>query len=225
MFCLGRKPAKFDPKVPKIMELNLRSDVLPSISDEWKNVQYWPLLKNDVIGDCTIAGVGHVIEYWNYVGKLSLPTMTDLEAEVQYQILGQYVPGDANTDNGCVELDVLNYFKTHGIMAGSQIVHLNRFLSVPHNDLQQIKSAIHHLGNCYFGYELPSNAASQTNLWDIDLSAQIEGGHAINAIGYDDNQQLLYVVSWGEVVPVTYDFHQKYCEESWSLYSDARVNR
>jgi len=225
MFCLGRKPAQFDPKIPKFRELQLKVDLLPAISSEWQQVQYWPLLQNDVLGDCTIAGVGHVIEYWNFVGKLSLPTMTDLEAEVQYQILGQYIPDDPSTDNGCVELDVLNYFKTHGIMAGSQIVKLNKFLSVPATDLHQIKSAIHHLGNCYLGYNLPDNAASQTNLWDIDPTSQIEGGHAINAVGYDDNQSLLYIVSWGTIVPVTYDFHMKYCEEAWSLYSDAWVNR
>jgi hypothetical protein len=224
MYCLGRNAAKFDPSVPKLMELKLSLDVLPPISDEWKKVQYWPLLKNDSLGDCTIAGVGHVIEYWNYVGKLNLPTMTDSEAQVQYEILGHYVPGDDKTDNGCVELDVLNYFQNHGIMAASQIVKLDKFLSVPATDLNQVKSAIHHLGNCYFGYNLPSNAL-QTNLWNIDTTATIEGGHAINAVGYDDSQNLLYIVSWGEVIPVTYDFHQKYCEEAWSLYSDVWVNR
>lgn len=223
MYCLGRNAAKFDPKVPKIMELKL-NDVLPVISDDWKKVQYWPMLKNDVIGNCTIASAGHIIEYWNYVGNLSLPTMTDLEAEIIYSICGGYKPGDATTDNGCIELDVLNYFQNHGIMAASQLVSLTKFLSVPATSLTQLKSSIHHLGNCYLGYNLPSNAL-QTNLWSVDQTATIEGGHAIPAVGYDDEQKLIYIVSWGEVVPVTYDFHLKYCEEAWSLYSDSWVNR
>lgn len=225
MFCLGRNPAQFDLNVPKLMELKLNIDILPAISDSWKKIQYWPMLMNDQIGNCTIASAGHIIEYWNYVGNLFLPTMTDLEAEVIYSIIGKYVSGNPSTDNGCVELDVLNYFQSHGVMAASKIVSLTKFLSVPRTDLQQIKSSIYHLGNCYLGYNLPSNAASQTDLWSVDPNAQIEGGHAIPAVGYDDTQNLLYVVSWGTIVPVTYDFHVKYCEEAWSLYSDAWVNR
>lgn len=224
MYCLGRNTAKFDASVPHLMSLSLNVETLPVVSDEFKKVQYWPLLKNDVLGDCTIASAGHIIEYWNYVGKLSLPTMTDLEAEIIYSICSGYIPGDDTTDNGCVELDVLKYFKTHGIMAASKIVNLTKFLSVPKNDLTQLKSSIHHLGNCYLGYNLPSNAL-QTNLWSIDSNSTIEGGHAIPAVGYDDNQKLIYIVSWGEVVPVTYDFHEKYCEEAWALYSDAWINR
>ena len=216
---LGRQPAKFDNTVPKLRSLALKTNIVPQILDKWKMVQYWPMLLNDLIGNCTIVAGGHVIEYWNIVGGLRLPTMTDLEAKVQYEICGNYVDGDPSTDNGCVELDVLNYFQGHGIMAASQIVNLSKFVSVTPTDLVQIKQAIYHLGNCYLGYNLPNNAI-QTNLWTIDPNAQIAGGHAVNAVGYDDTQNLLYVVSWGCVVPVTYDFHNKYCEEAWSLYSN-----
>lgn len=218
MFCLGRKPAQFDPNVPKLMELNLDQTKVPASSTLYTKVKYWPMLMNDQIGDCTVAAVGHVIEYWNTVGRLSLPTMTDAEAETAYEILGHYIPGDQSTDNGCVELDVLNYFKNHGIMAASQNYKLTKFLATPARSLSQIKASIFHLGNCYFGYNLPDNAL-QTTLWTVDPNAQIAGGHAINAVGYDDSKSLLYVVSWGTVVPVTYDFHQRYCEEAWSLYS------
>lgn len=224
MFCLGRQPAKFDPSVPKLMSLSLSETVVPTILDDWKTIQYWPMLLNDQLGTCTIASVGHTIEYWNIIGKLTLPVMTDLEAEVFYQINGHYIPGDASTDNGCILLDVLNYFQGHGMMAASQNYKVNKFLSVERNDLTQIKSSVFHLGNCYLGLNFPSNAL-QTNLWTIDPNATAAGGHCVNVVGFDDTQNLLYVVSWGTIVPMTYDFFIKYCDEAWSLYSDDWVNR
>lgn len=224
MLKLGRKPAQFDPNVPKLMSLALDASVVPSVSSDYTKVKFWPMLLNDQLGDCTIAGVGHVIEYWNTVGHMSLPTMTNSEALSYYETIGGYDPKDPSTDQGCVELDVLKYFEKHGIMAASQLIKLTKFLSVPATNLTQIKSAVYHLGNCYFGYDLPSNAL-QTTLWDIDPNATIEGGHCINCVGYDDSKSLLYVVSWGTVVPVTYDFHKKYCEEAWALYSADWVAR
>lgn len=218
MFKLGRKPAQFDPNVPELMSLHLDSSVVPPTCLDWQKVKSWPMLLNDQLGDCTIAAVGHVIEYWNCIGHMSLPTMTNEEALTYYKILGHYVPGEPETDGGCVELDVLNYFKSHGFMAASELVKLTKFLSLPLNSITQIKSSVYHLGNAYFGYNLPTNA-TQTTLWTIDPTAEIEGGHAINCVGYDDSKELLYVVSWGTVVPVTYAFHNMYCEEAWSLYS------
>lgn len=222
---LGRQPAVFDPSIPMLGSLSLKVHLTqtPSISDKWKTIQYWPMLMNDQIGNCTIAGCGHVIEYWKIIGGLSLITMTDQEALVQYEICGNYDPKNPATDQGCVELNVLNYFQSHGIMAGSNLLALSNFVNVQHDDLNQIKSSIVNLGNCYLGYNLPSNAL-QTVLWSVDPTSTIEGGHCINAVGFDDSQSLLYVVSWGEVIPVTYDFHIKYCEEAWSLYNQEWIN-
>jgi hypothetical protein len=226
---LGRQPAKFDASVPMLASINLKVTKLPSVSDKWKAISYWPMLRNDIIGNCTIAGAGHVIEYWKIVAGLSLITMTDLEAQVQYEILGGYDPkqtkanGSNPTDQGCIELNVLQYFQTHGIMAGSKLHPLIKFVNVPTINLDQIKSSIINLGNCYLGYNLPTNAI-QTTLWDIDPTATIEGGHCVNAVGFDDSLNLLYVVSWGTIVPVTYNFHNKYCEEAWSLYNQAWID-
>jgi len=94
---------------------------------------------------------------------MSYPTMTDLEAEAFYSIIGGYDPTNPATDNGCVELNVLNYFQNNGIMVASQNYKLDKFVSLTPTDLTQIKSAVYHLGNCYIGLNLP-NSAMQTNL-------------------------------------------------------------
>lgn len=215
---LGRKAAVRDLTVPHLHTVLPATAIVPTKSERYTQVKTWPMLMNDQLGDCTIAGVGHILEYWNVVAHKNPATMTDPEAEEAYEIIGGYIPGNASTDNGCVEVDVLKYFKNHGILAAGKLHKISNYLFVSPKNLNQVKQSIYHLGNCYFGYNLPSNAM-QTTLWSVDPNAQIEGGHAINAVGYDDEKKLLYIVSWGEVVPVTYDFHQTYCEEAWSLYS------
>jgi hypothetical protein len=215
---LGKKTAQFSDTAPKLGSLLFGDNISP-VYDLYKKINYWPMLMNDQVGNCTIAGCGHVIEFMKVVFENNLPTMTDLEALVQYEIIGGYKLGDASTDQGCVELNVLQYFEDHGIMAGSQKINLTKFISVDQNSIQEVKKSVFHLGNCYLGLTLPSNAM-QTKLWTIDSTATIEGGHCVNVVGYDDNQSLLYIVSWGTVIPMTYDFFAKYTEESWSLFSN-----
>lgn len=215
---LGKQPAQFSDSAPKLGSL-LFGDNIPKTYDLYKKIQYWPMLMNDQVGDCTIAGTGHVIEFLKVVFENNLPTMTDLEALVQYEILGGYKLGDITTDNGCVEVSVLQYFQDHGIMAGSQKINLTKFISVDHTAIGEIKKSVFHLGNCYIGLQLPSNAI-QTQLWTVDKTATNEGGHCVNVVGYDDNQNLFYIVSWGTVIPMTYDFFTTYVDESWSLYSN-----
>lgn len=221
---LGKNPAKFDSTVPHLLSLSLDTSIVPQTLEEYKKIQYWPVLLNDQIGDCTIAGIGHIIQYWNTVGKLSFPVMTDLEANTFYQIIGGYIPGNTATDNGCVELDVLNYFNTNGIMAASQLIKIDKFLSLTPSNIEQIKASVFHLGNCYIGLNLPQSAL-QTTSWDVVPNSPVAGGHAVCVVGYDDTKQVLYIVSWGCVIPMSYQFLTTYCDESWSLYSTDWINK
>ena len=214
---LGRLPAKFDPNVRKLRDLALAPP--PPVELRFQQVGSWPMYANDSVGDCTIAAVGHVIEYWNVVGKTGKPNPANSQVLAVYEQLSGYVPGDEATDTGLNELDVLNWWKANGMPSGCDTIKLTDFLATPAHDLTQLKQSIHNLGSAYLGYDMPSNAI-QTTLWDVKPGAEIVGGHAIPAVGYDDNKGLIYVVSWGAVVPVTYAFHQKYCEEAWSCYSD-----
>ena len=49
--------------------------------------------------------------------------------------------------------------------------------------------------------------------------AKIEGGHCVNIVGYDDPNSLLFIVSWGQAIGMTYNFFKTYAEEAWTLYS------
>jgi hypothetical protein len=46
----------------------------------------------------------------------------------------------------------------------------------------------------------------------------IDGGHCVMVAGFDADW--LYVISWGEVIRVSWDFWDAYCEEAWAVISE-----
>jgi len=214
---LGRLAAQFDPLVPKLGNLIKAPSPLPDTEFRYRQVQYWPMLLNDQVGDCTVAGIGHIWEYWRMIATKSPYVMTDLEALAHYSAIVGYDPKNPNTDTGAVELDVLNYFKNVTMIA-SQPVQLLRFIAISSLAIDDVRYSIHNLGNCYIGINMPDSAMN-FNTWDVVPGAKIIGGHCVNVVGFDHPNQLLFVVSWGQVIPMTYNFFQTYCEEAWSLYS------
>src|SRR5260221_6384035 len=95
---------------------------VPPVFNAWENSLQapWQVLKNDVLGDCTCAAVGHMIMNWTS-NTGSLVTPTDDQIVKAYSAVSGYVPSNESTDNGAVELDVLNYWKSTGI-AGHKIL-------------------------------------------------------------------------------------------------------
>lgn len=219
---LGRLAAQFDPAVPQMHQMFLKAPA-PTTPTEFrfKTVQYWPMLLNDQIGDCTVAGIGHIGEYWKFIGVSSPYVMTDAEALDHYKAItgfdGNMTINPNPTDTGAVELNVLQYFSQIRMVA-SQPFQLSKFINIQTLDIEEICYSIQNLGNCYFGVNLPSNALS-VQTWDVVPGTKVVGGHCINGVGFDKPNQLIYIVSWGQVIPVTFRFMQAYLEEAWTLYS------
>lgn len=221
---LGRLPAQFDPSVPDLLSLHLRATPpLPATEMRWKTVLNWPMLLNDQLGDCTIAGIGHAYQYWDVItsantnGNTNVIVMTDDQALADYEVCGNYDPANPATDGGCVCLDVLKYFSQPRAIGNTQKT-LTKFVSVPLNNIEQLKFSIHALGNCYLGINLPTNAET-LDTWDVVKGSPIAGGHCVTCVGYDDPNSLIYLVTWGAVIGMTYNFYNTYVEEAWSLYS------
>ena len=64
------------------------------------------LLGNDVLGDCTSAGIGNHIRATSALGGFQTD-ITTAQAVAFYSLSTGYVPGNPGTDNGGVEVDVL----------------------------------------------------------------------------------------------------------------------
>ena len=84
---LGRLPVVEDVRTFKLGNY-LDDSQLPKIPDSYiwnTGIKQWGIMKNDEIGDCTVAAAGHLIMGWsNDVGK-SVESKKDIPTEVDKQ--------------------------------------------------------------------------------------------------------------------------------------------
>lgn len=190
------------------------------------------MMANDTIGDCTCAAAGHMIECWTAnLGDAFTPT--NAQITTAYSAVSGYVVGNSATDNGAVELDVLNYWRKQGI-GGHKIdayaaLDLNNGAHDDERSRQEVqecvKQAIALFGGAYIGLALPLSAQQQT-VWDVpSLWSRLRnqdapgswGGHAVPVLAYDASG--LTCITWGAKKRMTWEFFARYCDEAYAPLS------
>ena len=171
------------------------------------------MMLNDTYGDCTVAGVGHVIVAANADVDASDVVPTDDEIKTQYFAL------TGGQDSGCVEADVLKAWYTTGLFGGT-----NKIAGYVPCDktLKEMHCSIAMYGASYVGVQLPESAQEQFGNgqpWTVVPGSPIEGGHCIIFVGYD--QKYLYAVTWGGIVAVSYPWWHAYGDEAWAVIPQA----
>ena len=220
---LGRKARKIDSRTLKLARYFLPA--LPALPDsrDWSGGQTdWGMMCNDRLGCCTIAGAGHALQVWSKNASAEV-TIPDSAIEAAYQSWDGYVPGDSSTDNGGIELDVLNDWRRAGL-AG----HLLRgYASVRPSNLPEVCQAINLLGGVYIGISLPLSAQDQ-DVWDVTVPSDGSGapgswgGHCVFVVGYD--QQSFTCITWGALKKMTRNFWLEYCDETYVLFGQDWIN-
>lgn len=222
MIKLGRKAIKTDSRTLKLSRyLEAGLPPAPPSRDWTKGRTDWGMMKNDELGDCTIAGIGHAVQVWslNSVGLEITPT--DDTVLSYYEKWDGYVQGDLSTDQGGIELDVLTGWKRdtfdgHALLA---------FADPDVKNLAEIRQAINMFGGVYIGMEVPNfiMADEPPANWDIVADdGGIDGGHAVFCCGYDENT--ISFISWGKVYRMTNAYWAKYVDESHALLSPLWIN-
>lgn len=177
---------------------------------------------NDRLGDCTIAAAAHMIEAWTRdAGSQRNPAVTTVERA--YWMTGH--PPETHgtqggpTDDGRVELDVLNYWRKAGIGRDKIVA----YVAVDPANVEHCRLAIHLLGGLYTGIGLPLTARTQ-RVWDVvgdgrtgDAAPWSWGGHAVPYVGYD--QGGFTCVTWGGLLRLTLPFHAAYTDEAYAIVS------
>jgi hypothetical protein len=174
---------------------------------------------NDRYGDCTCAAVGHMIQAWtaSAKGKTTTPSVQSI-----LKLYEHFTP--PGPENGCNMLDVLKYWRSPGV-GGHKITAFARL--EPRNTTEAM-DALALFGGCYIGVALPNFAVSGPDLSQIpwvvppqgptgDAAPNAENGHCINAVAYD--QRNVYVVTWGAVKSMSWEFYKAYSDESYALLS------
>lgn len=217
---LGKLQPKCDNRTLKLSKYLTHVLPQPKPEVDYSNkISVWGMMKNDEIGDCAIVAPGHMMMCWTSQSEDKIFIPTDEQIVESYSAITGYKPGDSSTDNGSVEIDVLNYWRNKGI-AGRKIV---AYVSVNTRNLDHVKLATDLFGGLYTGFALPLSAQNQkiwdvTSFWNTKGSAGSWGGHAVNIVAYDKNG--LTCVTWGAKQKMTWAFWKRYCDEAYAIISN-----
>ncbi|MCE2579618.1 hypothetical protein LDL36_14165 [Komagataeibacter sp. FNDCR1] len=117
------------------------------------------MLGNDVIGDCTSAGLGNHARATAALAGFQVD-VTTAQAEAFYSLSTGYVPGNPDTDNGGVEVDVLTTAMRDGYAATNQTL-FPLWGSADPGDLNGIRNITAGLSAAYLGVQL-----AQSDMWE-----------------------------------------------------------
>jgi hypothetical protein len=223
---LGRKAIKTDTRTLAFGDYLTSALPPPPSAADWTNgITSWGMMLNgpepsepqfpEGLGDCTIAGVAHAIQVWsaNTGGMVTVPDPTILS---YYEQWDGYVLGNSSTDNGGVELDVLNDWQKGGF-AGNMLV---AFADPKPASLVEIHQSIALFGGVYIGLSLPLTAQTQ-DVWDVvprggaNAKPGSWGGHCVFVPKYDQNG--FTCITWGQLKTMTLAFWKKYVDEAHTL--------
>ena len=182
------------------------------------------MLGNDRCGDCTFAGAAHLSQCWvdNADGGAA-GFLPDDRA-----VVAEYFAFTGGRDTGCIELDVLKKWRSDGIV-GHKIGAFAALEATSHEPLRQ---AVYLFGGAYLGVALPLSAENQT-IWDVPPRGPIGrgspgswGGHCVAAVAYNATGPI--VVTWGQLVQMTWAFYDAYVDEAYAIlaqdfFNDANI--
>lgn len=220
--CLGKLTPRHDPRTLQMAKYLCKKEVVapPAHSNWLGNIPGWGMMLNDQLGDCTCAAAGHFIQGWTYDATKVATIPSDASILKAYEDVGGYRPGHPETDNGAVELDLLNYWRQTGI-GGHKI---GGYAALEPQNHLHIQQSIWLFGGVYIGIQLPLSAQNQNEVWSVPSSGPTGqgepgswGGHAVPVLGY--NSQALMFVSWGQVMYMTWNFWRYYTDESYTVLS------
>lgn len=220
---LAPLPRETHPRlaIDNYVDFGLRATLPKPTANVNRTVPSWPVYLNDRLGDCTEAAKGHVIQALTRYGTGNEVTVTDSVVEGWYERDGGYIPGVPSTDRGCVIQNVLANWQADdsAICPITEFAELVNFYSI-----SNLKEALYLFGTVYLGINVPQSMEQQFGNGEPFTyvpGSPIIGGHAIclqevQAPGVND---MLDIVTWGQLWPMDREFFWHYCEEAWIVLS------
>lgn len=217
---LGKLPSRHDPRTLR-MSRYLTGPVTPAPSSrawapEWLR---WRLYRNDKIGCCTIAALGHITQLWGAASGFNDIGPTEDEVISAYRAISGYDPERPETDRGANMLDALNHWRKNGV--GSHKIY--GYVKLDAGDRAQIMAAINLFGAVYVGAQLPK-AIQGRPVWTAPGNATMHreewlpgswGGHAMASHGYTGSG--IFLATWGETMHASWQWLMDYCDEIYAV--------
>jgi hypothetical protein len=159
------------------------------------------ILDNSQLGDCTEAGILHVVGVTSANSGFGEVPMGDADAIKLYEVDCGYNPSDPSTDQGGDEQTVLNGSETHGVPYGKQ--KTLGYVSVDPKNPALYTALLWRFGNLYFGAELVKKWAdnfASGMVWDMG-NPDPSYGHAFAGyarVKLPDGRMGIKVSTWGD---------------------------
>lgn len=229
---LGKLPPRHDPRTLKLAKYIKSLAPPPNICDLTSKLSSLGMMLNDTLGDCTCAAVGHTIQAWTaYLDRQVILPDSDIEA--LYEAACGYVPGDPSTDQGGVELNILNYWRQTGI-AGHKITAYATLQKKASGVLgrlvgnsswkHDIMNSVFYFGTAYIGVTLPDAVLGEGIIpWvfpanpDASWQPNPNNGHAVTIVGYNATGPI--VITWGTLLQMSWDFADACMDEGYCPFS------
>ena len=179
------------------------------------------VLHNDTLGDCTCAGVVHIVGNW--LGNAGKPiNVGPANALWLYERACGYNPGDPSSDQGGNEQDVMAFVRAHGLDAAGNH-KISGFVAVNPAKTTEIMQALWLFENIYFGVALPDrwvNPFPSRNgfVWDVAGDADPNNGHCFAGVGGSRKFKIVgysatgvIIDTWGLLGTITWAAIARYC--------------
>lgn len=111
---LGKLAPRHDPRTLKMARYSTALPDPPPVCDRTDKLTDLGPMLNTELGDCTCAAIGHIIQAWTAEDGAQV-ILPDSDILAAYEGACGYNPADPMTDQGGVELDVLNYWRKAGV--------------------------------------------------------------------------------------------------------------
>jgi hypothetical protein len=238
---LGKLAPRHDSRTLKLARYTAALPDPPTSCDLTAKVARIGMMLNDSLGDCTCAAIGHIIQCWTAENGAEV-ILPDSDILSLYEAACGYNPADPSTDQGGVELDVLNYWRKTGVAghtlgayailqkrAGSLWGKLLSGTSWRHD----VMRSVYYFGAAYIGVALPDAVITQLDKgnvipWefpadkDASWNPNPDNGHAICIVAYDADG--VVIVTWGQLLTVSWDFLDACMDEGYCPFSKDIVN-
>lgn len=234
----GRKPRTFDPRVPHFSALRMMNrHPLPPIpvavdysTGSGRLADNLGMMCNDRLGCCTSAAAYHARQVWTDFAQGAVDTETDALVVQFYSECSGYNPAHPETDQGANEQDVLNHWLNVGQPIGNPDGRdrLIAFVELDPRNMNDVRRAIWECGGVYIGFEVPAPLMADGEpplVWDWDRGEDIDGGHAVYAVGYNVSDGTITVISWGKRYCMTRRMWLGYVDEVYALVANPWIEK
>jgi hypothetical protein len=224
----GKLPKREDERNISVTDFQATAAADLAVPSQWSwsgDITAWGMMLNDRIGDCTFAAAGHEVMMWTADAGGPEVTPSDQDILTGYSAVSGYDPATGANDNGCVELDVLNYWRQTGI-AGHQIGAYAEVKDLRNHKL--VRKSAYQFEGLYIGVQLPKSVEGAST-WRVpyygpwgDGEPGSWGGHAVPVVAFD--RKGLWVVTWGELLHMTWAFWNVYVDEAYAIVAQDQMN-